>query len=101
MTPEGKGIFTPRPEIDAQHRARIRSHLRMQGATRTTSLLYLRDALWIARGMGDVLLVDVTETDSHVIARFTTEDRQKYGNKSTHKLCQVGAHSVVLSQWNP
>ena len=101
MTPEGKGIFTPRPEIDAQHRARIRSHLRMQGATRTISLLYLRDALWIARGMGDVLLVDVTETDSHgvVIARFTTEDSQKYGNKSTHKLCQVGAHSVVSSQW--
>ena len=98
---QGKGIFAPRPEMDAQQRARIRSLLRMQGATRTTSLLYVQDALWIARGMGDVLVVDVTETDNHgvVIARFTTEDSHKYGNKSTHKLCQVGTHYVVSSQW--
>lgn len=97
----GKGIFAPRPEMDAQQRARIRSHLRMQGATRTTSLLHVQDALWIARGMGDVLVVDVTETDNHgfVMARFTSEDSHKYGNKSTHKLCQVGAHYVASSQW--
>ena len=97
----GKGIFAPRPEVDAQHRARIRSHLRMQGATRTTSLLFVKDVLWIARGMGDVLIVDVTETENHgmVIARLASEDSHKYGNKSTHKLCQVGNHFVVSSQW--
>ncbi len=97
----GKGIFAPRPEIDAQQRARIRSHLRMQGATRTTSLLYVQDVLWIARGMGDVLIVDVSETDNHgvVMARFSSEDSHKYGNKSTHKLCQVGNNFVVSSQW--
>ena len=97
----GKGIFAPRPEMDAQQRARIRSHLRMQGATRTTSLLFVQDALWVARGMGDVLVIDVTETENHgiVMARFTSEDSHKYGNKSTHKLCHVGNNYVVSSQW--
>lgn len=96
-----KGIFAPRPDMDAQHRARIRSHLRIQGATRTTSLLYVKDVLWVARGMGDVLIVDVSETDNHgvVLARFASEDSHKYGNRSTHKLCKVGSHSVVSSQW--
>lgn len=96
-----KGIFVPIPDMDAQRRARIRSHLRIQGATRTTSLLYVKDVLWVARGMGDVLIIDVSETDNHgvVLARFASEDSHKYGNRSTHKLCQVGSHSVVSSQW--
>ena len=97
----GKGIFAPRPEMDALQRAKIRSHLRMQGATRTTSLLYVQDALWIARGMGDILIVDVCEDENHgiVLARFSSEDCHKYGNRSTHKLCKVGKQSVVSSQW--
>ncbi|XP_019852360.1 PREDICTED: leucine-rich repeat serine/threonine-protein kinase 1-like [Amphimedon queenslandica] len=98
---EGRGIFAPRPEFDALQKAKMRSILRQQGATRVTSLLLVHDTLWIARGMGDVLVVDISGGKNHgmAIARLATEDSSKYGNRSNHKLCLVGNEFVVSSQW--
>lgn len=98
---EGKSIFSPQPEFDAVKKAKIRSILRQQGATRVTSLLLVHNTLWIARGMGDVVVVDISENGDHgmTIARFATEDSSKYGNRSNHKLCLVGSEYVVSSQW--
>lgn len=97
----GKGIFGPRPTFDALKKAQIRSMLRQQGATRVTSILIVHDTLWIARGMGDVLIVDISEGKNHgiAIARLATEDSNKYGNRSNHKLCLIGKEYVVSSQW--
>lgn len=51
--------------------------------------------------MGDVLVIDITGTESHgkVLARLATEDCEKYGNRSYHKLVQVAGEYVVSSQW--
>ena len=101
ITPQGKSIFSPRPEMDALRKAKVRSHLRQQGATRTTSLLLVDDTLWIARGMGDVLMVNINEDENHgvVMGRLASEDYNKYGNRSNHKVCLVGGEYVVSSQW--
>ena len=74
---------------------------RQQGSTRTTSLVIVDQTLWVARGMGDVLVIDITGTETHgkVLARLATEDCEKYGNKSYHKLVQVAGEYVVSSQW--
>ena len=74
---------------------------RQQGSTRTTSLVIVDQTLWVARGMGDVLVVDITGTETHgkVLARLATEDCEKYGNRSYHKLVQVAGEYVVSSQW--
>ena len=99
---EGRSIFAPRPEFDALKRAQIRSLLRQQGATRVTSLLIVEDTLWIARGMGDVLIVNISrDANQHgmALSRLATEDSNKYGNRSNHKLCLVGKDYVVSSQW--
>ena len=51
--------------------------------------------------MGDVLVIDITGTKSHgkVLARLATEDCEKFGNRSYHKLVQVAGEYVVSSQW--
>lgn len=74
---------------------------RQQGSTRTTSLVLVDQTLWVARGMGDVLVIDITGTNTHgkVLARLATEDCEKYGNRSYHKLVQVASEYVVSSQW--
>ena len=74
---------------------------RKQGSTRTTSLVIVDQTLWVARGMGDVLVIDITGTKSHgkVLARLATEDCEKYGNRSYQKLIQVAGEYVVSSQW--
>ena len=74
---------------------------RQQGSTRTTSLVIVDQTLWVARGMGDVLVIDITRTDTHgkVLARLATEDCEKYGSRSYHKLVQVAGEFVVSSQW--
>jgi hypothetical protein len=74
---------------------------RQQGSTRTTSLVIVDHTLWVARGMGDVLVIDITGTKSHgkVLARLATEDCEKFGNRSYHKLVQVAGEYVVSSQW--
>lgn len=74
---------------------------RQQGSTRTTSLVIVDSSLWVARGMGDVLIVDISEGEAHgqVLARLATEDSEKYGNKSNHRLVCVAGEYVVSSQW--
>ena len=51
--------------------------------------------------MGDVLVINITGTRSHgkVLARLVTEDCEKYGNCSYHKLVEVADEYVVSSQW--
>ena len=75
---------------------------KQQGSTRTTSLVVVDHTLWVGRGMGDILVIDVTEGGaSHgtVLARLTMEDSEKYGNRSHHKLQFVAGEYVVSSQW--
>jgi hypothetical protein len=98
---DGVSIFASRPEDDALKRAKVRSMLRQQGATRVTSLLIVDDTLWVGRGMGDVLVIDIKNNTHHgtALARLSTEDADKYGNRSNHKLCLVSDKYVVSSQW--
>lgn len=100
-TEGGSGLSSSRSMSDALKRAQIRSLLRQQGATRVTSLLIMEDTLWVARGMGDILLVNISGGSQHgmTLARLSTEDTNKYGNRSNHKLCMVGKEYVVSSQW--
>ena len=93
-------------EVNLTGRARVSStrdlvRNRQKGSTRTTSLLILGDTLWVARGMGDVLVIDISggETHGRVLARLATEDCEKFGNKSYHKLVCVAGEYVVSSQW--
>lgn len=82
--------------------ARNRVLRKQQGSTRTTSLVIVDNTLWVGRGMGDVMVIDITEDDSShgtVLARFTMEDSEKYGNRSHHKLQYVAGEYVVSSQW--
>ena len=76
----------------------LRKH---QGSTRTTSLVIIDQTLWVARGMGDVLVVDITGGENHgkVLARLSTEQSEKYGNRSYNKLVAVAGEYVVSSQW--
>ena len=71
------------------------------GSTRTTSLVIVDATLWVGRGMGDVLVVDITGKEQHgkVLARLSTEQCEKYGNRSYNKLVGVAGEYVVSSQW--
>ena len=82
--------------------ARNRVLRKHQGSTRTTSLVVVEKTLWVGRGMGDVVVIDITEdeaTHGTVLARLTVEDSEKYGNRSHHKLQYVAGEYVVSSQW--
>ena len=48
-----------------------------------------------------MLVVDISEGETHgqVLARLATEDSEKYGNKSNHRLVCVAGEYVVSSQW--
>lgn len=74
---------------------------RHQGSTRTTSLVIVGKTLWVARGMGDVLVVDITGGEYHgkVLARLSTDNCERYGNRSYNKLVSVAGEYVVSSQW--
>jgi hypothetical protein len=76
----------------------LRKH---QGSTRTTSLVIVGKTLWVARGMGDVLVIDITGEEFHgkVLARLSTEQCERYGNRSYNKLVSVAGDYVVSSQW--
>eukprot|EP00731_Ephydatia_muelleri_P016582 Em0009g1006a len=80
----------------ADSAARNRVLRRHHGSTRTTSMVLVDETLWVARGMGDVLVVDVSGREGHgkVLARLATEDCEKYGNRSYHKLVVVGGEYV-------
>ena len=72
-----------------------------QKSTRTTSLLVVERTLWVGRGMGDIVILDISRGPTHgkVLARLATEGCEKYGNKSHHKLVSVAGEYVVSSQW--
>ena len=94
---ESKGSI--RKRIATSRELVLRKH---QGSTRTTSLVIVGQTLWVARGMGDVLVVDITgNRDQHgkVLARLSTEQSEKYGNRSYNKLVSVAGEYVVSSQW--
>ena len=84
--------------VQASSKKKIPLH---QKSTRTTSLLVVDDTLWIGRGMGDIIILDISRGPTHgkVLARLATEGCQKYGNKSYHKLVVVAGEYVVSSQW--
>ena len=89
---------TPRKTISMVRNRVLR---RQQGSTRTTSLIIVGSSLWVARGMGDVLIIDIQEGETHgqVLARLATESSEKYGNRSNHRLVCVAGEYVVSSQW--
>ena len=71
------------------------------GGTRVTSLLLVRNCLWIGRGMGDILVVDVSKEDTYgrVLARLALDDTETYGNKSSQFLVLVNNEFVVATQY--
>ena len=77
------------------------SNPRLQRSTHATSLAILNSTLWIGRGMGDIIILDISRGPAHgkVLARLATEGCQKYGNKSYHKLVVVAGEYVVSSLW--
>ena len=82
--------------------ARNRVLRKQQGSTRTTSLVIVDKTLWVGRGMGDVLVIDISEDPSKhgtVLARLAMEDSEKFGSRSHHKLQFVAGECVVSSQW--
>ena len=93
------------PKVASRSRlltARNRVLRKQQGSTRTTSLVVVDKTLWVGRGMGDVVVIDISDNEaSHgtVVARLTMEDSEKYGNRSHHKLQYVAGEYVVSSQW--
>ena len=93
------------PNIPGRSRlltARNRVLRKQQGSTRTTSLVIVDKTLWVGRGMGDVLVIDISEnkpTHGTVLVRLAVEDSEKYGSRSHHKLQYVAGEYVVSSQW--
>lgn len=81
--------------------ARNRVLRKQQGSTRTTTLVIVDKTLWVGRGMGDVVVIDISETKTHgmVLARLAVEDSERYGSRSHHKLQYVAGEYVVSSQW--
>ena len=73
-----------------------------QSSSRTTSLLIVDTTLWVGRGMGDILVIDISEASSKhvkVLARLCMEKSEIYGRRSHHKLQNVAGEYVVSSQW--
>ena len=81
---------------------RSRMMRNQQGSTRITSLIIMDQTLWVGRGMGDILIVDISEDPSRhgtVLARLAMKDCEKFGSHSYHKMQCVGEKYVVSSQW--
>ena len=107
--PRGKAMskeFIPRERVVGSTRVRLKTLRdrvlrRHQGSTRTTSLVLVDKTLWVARGMGDILVIDIRGEKDHgrVLARLATDESEKYGNRSYHKLAYVAKEYVVSSQW--
>jgi hypothetical protein len=74
---------------------------RRHGGTRVTSFLLVKNCLWIGRGMGDILVVDVSksETSGRVLARLALDDSETYGSKSSQLLVLVNNEYVVATQY--
>ena len=93
----------PKPMLQTKlvDEARKKILSRLNGSTRTTTLVLVDETLWVGRGMGDILVIDVSGREGHgkILARLATEDCEKYGNRSYHKLVVVMGEYVVSSQW--
>jgi len=89
---------TSRKRIATTRDIVLRKHL---GSTRTTSLVIVETTLWVGRGMGDVLVIDISDKEEHgkVLSRLSTEQCEKYGNRSYNNLVGVAGEYVVSSQW--
>ncbi len=89
---------TMRQRIHTTRDIVLRKHL---GSTRTTSLVIVASTLWVGRGMGDILVISISGNEDHgkVLARLSTEQCEKYGNRSYNKLVSVAGEYVVSSQW--
>ena len=96
--PAKQSVLRRTRAVEASAKRKIPLH---QKSTRTTSLLLVDSALWIGRGMGDVIVLDISRGPTHgkVLARLATEGCEMYGNKSYHKLALVAGEYVVSSQW--
>ena len=73
-----------------------------QSSSRTTSLLIVDKTLWVGRGMGDILVIDISKASTEhgkVLARLCMEKNENYGRRSQHKLQNVAGEYVVSSQW--
>lgn len=92
---------SPKPSHSRVLTARNRVLRKQQGSTRTTSLVIVDKTLWVGRGMGDVVVIDISESKTHgtVLARLAVEDSERYGSRSHHKLQYVAGEYVVSSQW--
>lgn len=70
---------------------------------RITSLLIVKDTLWVARGMGDIIILRRDTTGSGlcpVVGRLRAEvNPENYGNSSDQKLALVDDERVVASQY--
>ena len=71
------------------------------GGTRVTSLLLVKDCMWVGRGMGDVLVLNISGGENHgrVLARLALDDTESYGKKSNHTLVLVNNQFVVGAQY--
>ena len=71
------------------------------GGTRVTSLLLVKDCMWVGRGMGDVLVINISGGENHgrVLARLALDDTESYGKKSNHTLVLVNNQFVVGAQY--
>ena len=101
-----KRLANIKEEVAQSGRARLSStrdlvRRRQQGSTRITSLVIVGGTLWVARGMGDILVIDIQCGENHgrVLTRLATEDCEKFGNRSYHKLVGVAGEYVIGSQW--
>jgi leucine-rich repeat kinase 1 len=70
---------------------------------RITSLLIVQDTLWVARGMGDIIILrrDLTESGHcRVVGQLRPkESADHYGNSSDQKLALVDNERVLASQY--
>lgn len=89
------------PMLRLRATSRTKALKKFMGSTRATSLVLVRDTLWVGRGMGDIIIIDIGQGDDHgkVIARLCDENSEKFGNRSGNKLVVVGDQCVVSSQW--
>lgn len=89
------------PSMRSRLTSRTKALRKFSGSTRATSLVLVKDTLWIGRGMGDIIIIDIGTGQDHgrVLARLCDENSEKYGNRSGNKLVVVDNKYVVSSQW--
>lgn len=89
------------PAMRPRLTSRTKALRKFTGSTRATSLVLVKDTLWIGRGMGDIIIIDIGKGQDHgrVLARLCDENSEKYGNRSGNKLVVVDNKYVVSSQW--